>query len=269
MKIHGTAKGAALSTKDFGVAFSAAGGVPTPDYEDDFSTNPTEGNWTLTGVDVTYDATNDLVNLNALTGDVHANFYGLKLDLQDVLGGSNLDNEKFVIQFTWDAYSWTKSTNGYYCDVGIWLTTPDPSSATAGDCDGFKFGGGNVKSGGDSYQQNYCLGGFFETAWQAFKKDAQSIADEVQWVDVGVAPVTGTEIGMRLIRTSATGFKSELYADADFESSPTTTTLTDTSLIGNIEDVRYLLLAGYKETGTDGTNQANFDNLKIYNGINL
>jgi len=49
MKIHGTAKGAALSTKDFGVAFSANGVVaPTfdEDYEstDDWTFNPTSGN---------------------------------------------------------------------------------------------------------------------------------------------------------------------------------------------------------------------------------
>jgi len=266
MKIHGTAKGAALSTKDFGVAFSAAGGVPTPDYEDDFSTNPTDGDWTLTGVNVTYDATNDWIDLNGRGADAHAQMYGLKLDLQDVLG-SNLSNTKWVIQFTWNAYSWTAGTTGHYCDVGIWLTTQDPSHAVAGDCDGFKFGGGNV--GTASYQQNYCLGGFFETSWQAFKKATQDIAGEVQWVDVGVAPVTGTEIGMRLIRTGATGFKSELYADADFDSTPTTTELDDVDLIGDIQNVRYLLLAGYRETGTNGANIANFDNLKIYNGINL
>jgi len=49
MKIHGTAKGGALSTKDFGVAFSANGVVgPTfdEDYEstDDWTFNPTSGN---------------------------------------------------------------------------------------------------------------------------------------------------------------------------------------------------------------------------------
>jgi len=49
MKIHGTAKGGALSTKDFGVAFGGNGVVaPTfnEDYEstDDWTFNPTSGN---------------------------------------------------------------------------------------------------------------------------------------------------------------------------------------------------------------------------------
>ena len=49
MKIHGTAKGGALSTKDFGVAFGGNGAIaPTfnEDYEstDDWTFNPTSGN---------------------------------------------------------------------------------------------------------------------------------------------------------------------------------------------------------------------------------
>ena len=43
MKIHGTAKGGALSKKDFGVAFGAPP-VPDPVYETDFSTDT---GWTL------------------------------------------------------------------------------------------------------------------------------------------------------------------------------------------------------------------------------
>jgi len=41
MKIHGTAKGAALSTKDFGVAFG--GGAPSCDFTDDFTSYSTQG----------------------------------------------------------------------------------------------------------------------------------------------------------------------------------------------------------------------------------
>ena len=184
-----------------------------------------------------------------------------------VFDGNNLDNEKFVVQFVWTAASWTESTNALYNDCGVWLQKLLPSSDNWNTNSGFKFGGGNVFYG--SYSTDYQAAGTFEYLWAAFRVPASDVAGRTEFKTFNVAPVTGTSVGIRLIRTSATGFKSELYADADFDSTPTVATLTDTAMIGDIQDIRYLLIAGYKEVGASGTNEATLDSLKIWNGINL
>jgi len=266
MKIHGTAKGGALSKKDFGVAFAPAG-APEPDYEDDFSTNPTDGDWTLTGSSVSYDSTDK--NISIVPADSASNFYGLKLDLQDVLG-SNLDNAKWVLQFTWKADSYTANTTGSHLDAGIWIESLDPASGNVDTNWGFKFGGGNTSAPSlSSYLNDYCISGIYKNPWQAFRCPSQDVAGRAQWVSFGITPSTGTEIGIRLTRESTTAFKGELYADADFDSTPTSISLSDTTMMGNIDNLRYLLIAGYRDTGFNGANNNSFDNLKIYNGINL
>jgi len=55
MKIHGTAKGGAISKKDFGVAFSGGNGNGCT-YETDFSTNT---GWTTQGANFTIDTANN------------------------------------------------------------------------------------------------------------------------------------------------------------------------------------------------------------------
>ena len=251
---------------NIGQGAAAGGGEPTPDYEDDFLTNPTDGDWTLTGSAVQWDAYGDKKVFVTPVGSA-SNFYGLKLDLQDVLGGSNLDNSKWVIQFTWESYSWTEATTGANHDTGVFLESLDPSSSTAETNWGFKFGGGDT--GGSEYLRDYCIGGTYDASWQAFRDPSQDVSGRAQWVSFGVAPSTGTTVGIRLTRESTTAFKGELYTDADFDSTPTAISLTDTTMMGNIDDLRYLLIAGYTDAGSNGVNENFFDNLKIYNGVNL
>ena len=254
---------------NIGQGAAAGGGEPTPDYEDDFLTNPTDGDWTLTGSSVQWDAYGDK-KVFIQPADSASNFYGLKLDLQDVLGGSNLDNSKFVLQFTWDPYSYTANTTGSHCDCGVWIESLDPASGNVDTNWGFKFGGGNTSAPSlSSYLNDYCISGIYENPWQAFRCPSQDVAGRAQWVSFGITPSTGTEIGIRLTRVSTTAFKGELYADADFDSTPTSISLTDEPLMTSIDDLRYLLIAGYRDLGFNGANQNFFDNLKIYNGVNL
>jgi len=247
--------------------YSYVSGEPAPDYEENFDTDPTLGDWTLTGLSVSYDAT--AKNIYIQPGDYAvSNFYGLKLDLQDVLS-SNLDNAKWVIQYTWNPYgTWTENTSGSHLDCGIWIESLDPDSSTVNTNWGFKWGGGDT--GGTGYLRDYCIGGTYLKAWQAFRNPVgNDQAGRAQWVSFGITPSTGTEIGVRLTRESTTAFKGEIFADADFDSTPTSISLTDTALMGNIDDLRYLLIAGYLDAGSNGANNNFFDNLKIWNGINL
>jgi len=161
--IYGSASGANViyGKNNTGVAFAgAATPEPTPDYEEDFLTDPTSGDWTNNGASVTYDASEDNIALDPNTGDNAADFKGLLLDLQDVLG-ENLDNEKFVVQFVWTATSWTEATTPYYDDIGVWLQKLLPSSVTNLTNSGFKFGGGNT-GGAVAYSSDYQIGGNFE-----------------------------------------------------------------------------------------------------------
>ena len=73
MKIHGTAKGGALSKKDFGVAFGGAGNGGCSNFEDSLGT---DANGSNTGTTIntsdaklgdgclSFDGTNDLVNID-------------------------------------------------------------------------------------------------------------------------------------------------------------------------------------------------------------
>ena len=78
MKIHGTAKGGALTKKDFGVAF---GGAPASswDYTSDFST--TDG-WTSTASEIEVDTTNKEIDF-AFTRDGSNQALGRDFDVID------------------------------------------------------------------------------------------------------------------------------------------------------------------------------------------
>jgi len=234
-----------------------------PDYEENFDTNPTLGDWTLTGNSVSYDSSDK--NISIVPADTTAgNFYGLVLDLQTVLG-SNLNNSAWVMQFTWESDSWTTNTSGSHLDGGVFLESLLPASGNAETNHGFKFGGGNT--GGSTYERDYCISGIYQNSWQAFRQASQNVAGRAQWVDFGVSPSTGTTVGIRLTRESTTAFKGELYAGANFSATPTEISLTDTTLMGDIDDLRYLLLAGYLDGGSNGANNNSFDNVKIWNGV--
>jgi hypothetical protein len=233
-----------------------------PDYEENFDTDPTSGDWTLTGSSVSYDSTDK--NISIVPADSASDFYGLVIDLQDVLG-SNLNNSTWVMQFTWKADSYTANTTGSHCDCGVFLESLDPASGDTETNWGFKFGGGGT--GGSTYLNDYCISGIYQNSWQAFRQPSQNVAGRAEWVDFGVTPSTGTTVGIRLTRESTTAFKGELFSDADFDSTPTSISLTDTTMMGNIDDQRYLLIAGYRDVGFNGANNNSFDNLKIWNGV--
>jgi len=241
-------------------------GVPDPDYEENFDTDPTSNGWTLTGSAIAYDASAKNITLDAI--GAYTNAYGLKLDLQTVLSGSNLDNTKFVVQFVWTATSWTEelSYSGYH-DIGVWLTKL--ASPVGGKNTNLAFAGGDT--GGASYLRDYCAKISDDAAWDAFEIPSRSDPVNVgrEWATSGIAPSTSTTVGVRMIRTATNGMKVEIYTDADFDSSPAVATLTNTTLLANVDDLRYFFIAGYLQAGGSAVNQATLDSIKIWNGINL
>jgi len=66
MKIHGTAKGGALSTKDFGVAFGGNGVAPTPTFEEKYESTD---DWTFVGSTFSINASGNGLLLSTNTPD--------------------------------------------------------------------------------------------------------------------------------------------------------------------------------------------------------
>jgi len=94
MKIYGTAKGAALSTKDFGVAFGGAPATTPPDYEADMQSDPS---WTVSA-----DATNnfyDSTNKNFQWLLSYSNGTVISKDISSYISGSELQT-KWVMRMT-------------------------------------------------------------------------------------------------------------------------------------------------------------------------
>ena len=92
MKIYGTAKGGALSKKDFGVAFGGA--ASSWDYTSDFST---ADGWTSTASEISVDTTNEEIDF-AFTRDGANQALGRDFDV--------IDNATWIFR----AYEWNFSS---------------------------------------------------------------------------------------------------------------------------------------------------------------
>jgi hypothetical protein len=240
-----------------------------PDYEEDFDTDPTSGDWTLTGSAIAYDSSAKNITLDAV-GTYNADPPdGLRLDLQDILGGNNLDNTEFIVQFVWKATSWTEETSSSaYHDIGFWLQqSENPTTGTKNTF--LAFAGGDTGSTPTYYQTDYCMKIADDASYDGFFLDDKSGSPDnpdKECATFGIAPSTGTTVGVRMIRTGTSAMKGEIYTDADFTSTPTTATLTDTAILAVVDDLRYIYIAGYVQAGGSAVNQATLDNLKIWNG---
>jgi len=125
MKIHGTAKGGALSTKDFGVAF---GGVPVvaPTYTGDMSSG-----WSQTGsegVDFTIDSTHNEVDL--------LDSYNAENVYFDTSTIETLSTTQWTIRFTYQITGTASGDNPVFW-LGMSETGVTAANATATDFTGF------------------------------------------------------------------------------------------------------------------------------------
>jgi len=130
MKIHGTAKGGALSTKDFGVAFAGDAGDGTT-YSTDFSTH---GDWSpnVDGV-VFIDTENDMLEF-VLTADNTDAYMNYNL-------GSNVSDTKWVLRYeiVFSTLNGNDEDNNNALFVGFYSTS-DPSGAIFPSGDALRYG---------------------------------------------------------------------------------------------------------------------------------
>jgi len=124
MKIHGTAKGGALSTKDFGVAFGGAAVTPFDDTDLKsywkFDTNPTSGDISnVSEADASLGSGADLQVTGAIFDTTSPFDYGISLDGSDdyLVSGTSLSQFNFL-HLTGAAYS-----------INAWVLFPDPATS--------------------------------------------------------------------------------------------------------------------------------------------
>jgi len=114
MKIHGTAKGAALSTKDFGVAFG--GGVPAQNFID----NPISDVWTVVN--------SSLWSIGSgratCDGVANSNPNICRYDLQDAWGaGNNLSDTTWTIRWSAELNNVTGANGFHSMPIGLFSGT--------------------------------------------------------------------------------------------------------------------------------------------------
>jgi len=106
MKIHGTAKGGALSKKDFGVAFGGA--APTPDPEFNSLLTNTDY-WVFNDASMgSIDTDSNEIDID-LRSDGTNNWYGIDLEQAGIFGADNLSQTDFDVR--WNQYT---NTAGLY-----------------------------------------------------------------------------------------------------------------------------------------------------------
>jgi len=235
MKIHGTAKGGALSKKDFGVAFGGGNGNGA-DFESDYSD---AGDWTQVnasaGADVNVNDTisNHVANNNA-DADTNHEVY------QDM--GLTLDNELWYADFQWtltDAGTINASTFPFiFADAtGSIRGAPSPSIYALG----VMTQGGQVKI----YYQTIPTSPVESTAISVSEDTLYYLRLER----------TGTEAAKLSVSESEAG-------GTDISGSPVT--LTIPSAIQDLD----ILHHGICGTIANDTSSWNGTNIKVYDGVN-
>jgi len=129
MKIHGTAKGGALSKKDFGVAFGGAAGDGIT-YSTDFSSH---GDWSDNQTNVFIDTDNDMLEF-VLTDSNTDEFMNYNL-------GSNVSDTKWVLRYeiVFTTLNGNTQDNNNALFVGFYSTS-DPSGALVPSGDALRYG---------------------------------------------------------------------------------------------------------------------------------
>jgi len=218
MKIHGTAKGAALNTKDFGVAF---GGAPAPSlvvFDEDMASDT---GWTSNGTDVTIGS-----GLMNWTGSTDGDYMFKACDRV-------LDNTAWVFDFDFKV----NSSSGFPFADRIAISDKSGVNPTTANNDmlGIRLG----VSGGPVYLE------------RTTKKDGSgSLGNSADGDDVGT-----TLRYWELIRTSATNLNNSIYTDSDRTTALGTNPLSLT-IDSTIIDLQYVY--GYVQGTTVACQGDNF-----------
>jgi len=212
MKIHGTAKGGALSTKDFGVAFGSAAALPDPDFEDCFTAN----NWT--------EADDNYITVN--TTDERIDY-----DIQ-----REASNDK--------AYR----SLGYTADNGAWvwrfpdeMLTQSPGTSSAPHL----YVNISSSTGGSESNQDY-IGFMYNIPanYQSNFGDNRTLRQSNGTAFTKL--VIDTVYYFEIIRTSTTNFTVEVFENSNFTS---TFTSTDDDIDSTIQSLQYLSVTNLALSG--------------------
>jgi len=230
MKIHGTAKGGALSTKDFGVAFGGNGAV-TPDFETDF---PNADLWTEVGT---------LFNIasNKANNGGAGNNADERLYLSSGLG-FELSNSQWSIRFT---YKCTTAGGGLESGCPMYVSDVVAKPLTSAfDMIGI-------------FQENGFPLNLTFTNGSGRDTGANSNA-----------LTSGTEYYIQLQRTSTTSISMTIYEDPTFETefqAPITT-----SIDAGVQSLDQLSISSTDNGGTAAPQSLfSVSALKVYNNHNF
>jgi len=86
-------------------------------------------------------------------------------------------------------------------------------------------------------------------------------------INSGLTPVVDSKKGIRIRRTASNAFTFEIWNNSDFTGSANYTySSSDTTLAADIEDLRYITIGGNTQSGGNGGNTSEIDDLKFWDG---
>jgi hypothetical protein len=193
----------------------------------------------------------------------YGNAYHLGFDLQDAtaLDGVNLSNTSWVFQFTIDMSTW--SVNGT-CDYRDALVAISDGTDRTGDF--VEFGASNTYCSSTGRGLKFALK-YNKTYESLIDADSSGNNETFPSASTVYATSQGSTYGIRITRSSSSAFKMEIWTNTSFTGSASATyDSTDTTLCGNVNDLRYVWCAGYKQASATGSLVMKVDNMKIWNG---
>jgi len=241
MKIHGTAKGGAISKKDFGVAFGGAAGNGTT-YSTDFSTH---GAWSDNQDNVFIDTENEMLEFD-LTDSNTDQFMNYDL-------GSSVSDTKWLLRyemtFTTLAVNTADDTN--ILQIGFYSTDSPSGYKPSGDT--LRYG---VEAGYGTNRANKL---------SSINGTTETITDQNN-DPFSLSASTGTTYYMEIVRISADLLQMSVYENSDYSSEQVGSTMsraTSSAVQGTSELTVNLFSGTVGGAGMVGYIQ----NLKFWDGV--
>ena len=240
MKIHGTAKGGALSKKDSGVAFGGDDSDTT--YETDFSSH---GDWSDNQTNVFIDTDNDMLEFD-LTNNNTDEFMNLNL-------GSNVSDTKWVLRYelVFSTLNANSQDNNNTLSIGFYSTS-DPSGA--------------LVPSGDALRYCTYVNAGFANILDSVNGGVQTKTDENN-NPFSLSTSTATIFYVEIKRVSASSLEQRVYSTSDYSTTQVGTTLsraTSSAVQGTSYLTVQLFTQGLISAGYTGYIQ----NLKFWDGVN-
>jgi len=237
MKIHGTAKGGAISKKDFGVAFGG-GGAAGWDVNWNFDESDLEAYWDLhfpstdeTNLDV--NTTTDKIDWKMINDNNDQTMYN------DLLG-EDVSDSQWLLRMKLRFSNVSGTCQGY---IGI-------SSIT----------------GASSSSQDFIGVAILTDDNQIRSIDADSSAISISGDETdSITWANNTDYYLEIIRSSPTAYSCEIFSQSDFTSS---VAKVDGTSLATTQDLRYVKLQN-RITGNDGEPVLAIDFIRFENNAVL